>query len=319
MGFALRLSERMKPYYLLAGILLLFLIITPGSTTEEMAERTGKDCSTCHLDPSGGGELTKAGQEYLKAISLMTGDARQESIPPSRKKKLRLLRFIVGYLHIFMAIFWFGTILYVHIILKPSYAAHGLPRGEVRLGLVSMAIMAVTGVILTAFRIPSLSFLIKTRFGILLLLKIFLFLIMVGSTFFVVVFIGPKLGKKRKTEPLKAKGKFTLDELSAFDGTEGRPSYIAFKNGIYDVSQSQYWEGGKHFVRHEAGKDLTDQLTYAPHGEEKILDLPHEGELVIGEAMKTFPPAEKMFYIIAYMNLGMVVLITLILALWRWW
>ncbi len=309
----------MKLLHVIAGILLLFLASIPGSATEEMAEKTGKNCSCCHLDSSGGGELTKAGKEYLKAVSLTTGDVQEEPIPPSWKKKLRLLRFIMGYVHILTAIFWFGTILYVHIILKPSYAAHGLPRGEVRLGLVSMAVMAVTGVILTVFRIPSLSFLIKTRFGVLLLVKILLFLIMVGSALFVVAFIGPKLGKKRKTEPLKAKEKFTLDELSAFDGTEGRPSYIAYKNRIYDVSQSQYWKGGKHFVRHDAGNDLTDQLIYAPHGEEKILDCPQAGELVTGKAQKTPPPEEKIFYILAYMNLGVVILITLILALWRWW
>ena len=217
-----------------------------------------------------------------------------------------------------MAFFWFGTIIYVHIILKPSYAAHGLPRGEVRLGLVSMVIMAVTGVILTVFRIPSLSFLIQTRFGILLLVKIFLFLIMVGSALFVVIFVGPKLGKKRKAEPLKVKGRFTLDELSAFDGAEGRPSYIAYKDRIYDVSRSPHWEGGKHFIRHEAGKDLTDQLIHAPHGEEKILDCPQAGELVTGDAQKTLPPEEKTFYILAYMSLAMVVLVILILALWRW-
>ncbi len=263
--------------------------------------------------------MTKAGKEYLKAISLTTDDSQEKPISPNWKKKFRLLRFIAGYVHIFMAFFWFGTILYVHIILKPSYAAQGLPRSEVCLGLISMAVMAVTGVILTVFRIPSLSFLIKTRFGILLLVKILLFLIMVGSALFVVVFIGPKLGKRRKAEPLKAKDKFTLDELSSFDGTEGRPSYTAYKNRIYDVSQSQYWKEGKHFVRHNAGKDLTDQLIYAPHGEEKILDWPQAGELVTVKAQKASSPEEKIFYILAYMNLGMVILITLILALWRWW
>lgn len=309
----------MKFLRIIIGILLLFLAVIPCSATEEMAERTGRDCSTCHLDPSGGGELTEAGKRYLKKISLVTEDSQEISLPRTWKKRFRLIRLVAGYLHIFTAIFWFGTILYVHIILKPSYAAHGLPRGEVRLGLVSMAIMAVTGVVLTAFRMTTLSSFIETRFGILLLIKIFLFLIMVGSAVFVVAFIGPRLRKKRKDEPLKTHGKFTLDELSAFDGTEGRPSYIAYKDRIYDVSQSQYWEGGKHFVRHEAGKDLTDELIHAPHGEEKILDWPDKGELVISGAQKALPPAEKTFYIIAYLNLGMVILITLILALWRWW
>lgn len=309
----------MKPIHIFTGLILILLVIAHGFATEEMAEKTGKDCSSCHLDPSGGGELTKAGQEYLKTISRTTEDSQEKPISPNWKRRFRLLRFVAGYIHIFTAIFWFGTILYVHIILKPSYAAHGLPRGEVKLGLVSMAIMAITGIILTAFRIPSFSFLIKTRFGILLLVKIFLFLIMVGSAVYVVVVVGPKLGKRKKAEQLKPEGKFTSDDLSGFDGTEDRASYIAYKDKIFDVSKSPFWKEGKHFVRHEAGQDLTDILSQAPHGEEKILDWTQVGELVIEEEQKVIPPEEKIFYFMAYMNLGMVVLITLILALWRWW
>jgi len=37
-------------------------------------------------------------------------------------------RLAVGYIHFLTAIFWFGTILYVHLILKPTYAVGGLPR-----------------------------------------------------------------------------------------------------------------------------------------------------------------------------------------------
>ena len=97
----------------------------------------------------------------------------------TRSSAARLSRLFIGYLHILTGIFWFGTILYVHLILKPAYAAHGPPRGEVRVGLVSMAIMGITGTLLTVYRIPSLSVLYKSRFGILLLFKIALFLMMV--------------------------------------------------------------------------------------------------------------------------------------------
>jgi hypothetical protein len=55
----------MKLFYACAFLILFFLIIPCGNATEEMAEKTGKDCSYCHLDQSGGGELTKAGKEYL--------------------------------------------------------------------------------------------------------------------------------------------------------------------------------------------------------------------------------------------------------------
>ena len=57
----------------------------------------------------------------------------------------KIIRFIVGYVHLLTAIAWFGTILYVHILLKPAYAAKGLPKGELILGWMSMIIMSVTG------------------------------------------------------------------------------------------------------------------------------------------------------------------------------
>ena len=94
--------------------------------------------------------------------------------------------------------------LYVHLILKPAYAAHGLPIGEVRVGLVSMVIMGITGTLLTIYRIPSFSVLYQTRFGILLLIKIALFLMMLFTAFFVVLILGPKYGLLVEKVPQKA-------------------------------------------------------------------------------------------------------------------
>ena len=59
---------------------------------------------------------------------------------------------------------------------------------------------------------------------------------------------------------------FTLDELAKFDGSEGRPAYVAYQGIVYDVSQSFLWKGGKHQGLHRAGKDLTSELERAPHG-----------------------------------------------------
>lgn len=44
-------------------------------------------------------------------------------------------RLLIGSLHTLFGVFWFGTILYVDLILKLGYASRGLPRGEVKLGL----------------------------------------------------------------------------------------------------------------------------------------------------------------------------------------
>jgi predicted heme/steroid binding protein len=309
----------MKFFRFSTAILFLLIFSSFGNATEEMAEKTGKSCGFCHLDQSGGGELTKEGKDYLKKLASEGDETQKEVLQAGRKKGSDLIRFFVGYLHILIAIFWFGTILHVHLILKPSYAAHGLPRGEVKLGLVSIVLMAVTGTILSVYRISSLSILFSTRFGILLIIKVFLFLIMASTAFYVVFFIGPKLKKKKEVLHFEPEGDLTVDNLKLFDGTENRAVYFAYKGKIYDVSKSPHWTDGTHFRKHSAGADLTDMLKQAPHGEEKIIEMPQLGKLIPSQVKKKRPRHERIFYFVAYMNLVMVFLITLILALWRWW
>ena len=309
----------MRLFSIYTAILLLFLFSSFVNATEEMAEKTGKSCGYCHLDQSGGGELTETGKDYLKKLAVTSDEAQKEVRQAGRKKASDVIRLIAGYLHILTAIFWFGTILYVHIILKPSYAAHGLPKGEVKLGLFSIVMIAVTGVILSVYRITSLSILFNTRFGILLIIKVFLFLIMAGTALYVVLFIGPKLKKKKKALHPESKGNLTVADLMYFDGTEDRAVYFAYKENIYDVSKSEHWKNGTHFSKHRAGTDLTDMLKQAPHGEEKVTEMPQIGKLIPAKTKKVRPPHEKIFYFVAYMNLVLVFLITLILALWRWW
>jgi predicted heme/steroid binding protein len=64
--------------------------------------------------------------------------------------------------------------------------------------------------------------------------------------------------------------KFTLEELSTFNGKNGSPAYVAFKGKVYDVSDSSFWLDGDHLGAHEAGKDLTDEIDLAPHGPENL-------------------------------------------------
>ncbi len=308
----------MRLFFLCTAILLLLLFSSSVNATEEMAEKTGKSCGFCHLDQGGGGELTEAGKDYLKKLAVRSDEAQEEVLQVGRKKASDIIRLIVGYLHILTAIFWFGTIFYVHIILKPSYAAHGLPKGEVRLGLISIIILAVTGVILSVFRISSISILFYTRFGILLIIKVALYLVMAGTAFYVVLFIGPKLRKRKEAIPLESIGDLTIDDLKLFDGTEDQAAYFAYKGKIYDASKSKLWKNGTHFSKHNAGADLTDMLKQAPHGEEKIMELPQIGKLIPSQAEKKRPRHERIFYFVAYMNLVLVFLIVLILALWRW-
>lgn len=306
---------RNKNYIPIFLVVFIFSISfsVAGNATEEFAEATGAECQICHNDPLGGGKLTSIGQGYYLSISPGAEQNHTAKGPLSRIFKL-----IIGYIHIVTAFMWFGTILYVHLVLKPAYASTGLPPGEVKVGLASMVIMALTGVILTYYKIPSFSLLLSSPFGILLLIKIIIFSIMVLSALFVVLVIGPKL-KKKKTIKQSKSGQLTLAELANFDGEDGRPAYFAYKNIIYDVTQSKLWKTGNHMKRHHAGADLTDILSQAPHSEDKILAMPVVGKL--SETQETHPAEthKKVFYFMAYMNLGFVFVIALILALWRWY
>ena len=300
---------------LLRALLILtvfsWLYAAPCRATEEYATQTGKACEACHVDPAGGGELTAEGKAFVASRTPATAAPR---IAPAAK----VLRFAAGYLHLLTAILWFGTILYVHLVLKPAYAAGGLPRGEVRVGVLSMAVMGITGIVLTYYRVTSLDMLLHTRFGLLLLAKIFLYLVMVCSALYVVTVIGPKLRAKRRepgTAPLG--GEMSLDELGSCDGKEGRPAWFAYQGRLYDATASRLWKQGVHMGRHNAGEDLTEALKLAPHGFEKVELLPEVGALV-SQAGRKAPLHERVFFFMAYMNLSIVFLVVLILALWRW-
>ena len=294
-------------------ILTVTLFIAAGSSaTQDYAAATGVECHACHVDPLGGGELTERGKGYL--LSLSPEVANKST---SRTTASRFVQLFFGYIHIITAFLWFGTILYVHLVLKPAYASAGMPRGEVKVGLVSMAIMAITGIVLTYYKVPSFHFFVDSRFGILLLAKIVLFSLMVISALYVVFFIGPRLKGQKKT-PTGQTDKITLSGLAHYDGQENRPAYFSYKGKIYDVSRSKLWKDGNHMQRHQAGVDLTKTLSQAPHGEEKVLAMLEVGSLVDDKEDHPEELHKKIFFFMAYMNLAFVFTICLILALWRW-
>jgi predicted heme/steroid binding protein/uncharacterized membrane protein len=72
--------------------------------------------------------------------------------------------------------------------------------------------------------------------------------------------------------------RFTRKELMEFNGEEGKPTYVASKEKVYDVSNSRLWMGGKHQGLHSAGKDLTESVLNAPHGEEVLKKFEVVGE-----------------------------------------
>ncbi len=267
-------------FFLMSFLMALFLPSLSSAATD-YARQTGMECRECHVDATGGGPLTKAGEQFLSELKVK-GLHR----PLTRVQKI--VRFIIGYVHLLTAIAWFGTIFYVHILLKPAYAAKGLPKGELFLGWISIIILSLTGALLTVARIPAWKILFTTRFGILLSLKIFLFLIMVSTAFVVTFVIEPKLKKKLKTrwenDISRGRQGLTSEELHSFDGKEGRPAFIAYKGKIYDVTRSKLWKDGSHARKHLAGHDLTDALKTAPHAEDRILVMPEVGKLIEARA-----------------------------------
>lgn len=302
-------------FSIIFALILFSCFLVPGYAfaTPEYARQTGLECGACHVDAMGGGALTRQGMQFLDNLK-----AQGRYRPLSTAQ--RVVRLGAGYLHLMAAIMWFGTIMYVHVLLKPAYASKGLPKGELRLGWAAMIVTLVTGAFLTIARVPSWHMLYSTRFGILLSIKIFLFILMFVSALIVTVYIGPKLRQKLKSPVAASLARdITSESIAYFDGKEGRPAYIAYKGIVYDVTDSRLWKNGVHVMKHAAGNDLTDLLKTAPHGEDKVLTLPRVGMLAPVGQKPVKPFHERLFYFFAYMNLVLVFVITLIVALWRWW
>ena len=72
---------------------------------------------------------------------------------------------------------------------------------------------------------------------------------------------------------------FSIEELVQYDGSNGKPAYVAVNGIIYDVSIDATWGGGTHFSLY-AGKSLTAQFTKCHGGRLDVLrNLPQVGNL----------------------------------------
>ena len=71
----------------------------------------------------------------------------------------------------------------------------------------------------------------------------------------------------------------TLEELAEYDGTDGKPAYVAVDGVIYDMTDSPAWKEGGH-NGFQAGQDLTDAIkNESPHGVAKLDNVPAVGRL----------------------------------------
>ncbi len=303
--------KKQKSAGLIIALFIILLLPVTVSATPDYAEDTKQGCLICHLKEDGG-DINKMGLEFSASGYVWPPEGGYRVLGPVRKT----VRFAFGVFHIIAGFLWFGTILYVHLILKPAYASRGLPKGEVALGMISMIIVGITGALLTISKIRSLDVLYSSPWGITLSVKIAFYLVMISSALFVVLFIGPKLKKGIKKSVPEIPETFDPETLSHFDGKEGRPSYVAYKDKVFDMADLKLWKNGVH-MKHAAGHDLTDSLPKAPHGEEKLTGLTVVGKFDTSrKPPKT--PVQKLFYFIAYMNLVIVFCVLIVIAYWRW-
>ena len=71
---------------------------------------------------------------------------------------------------------------------------------------------------------------------------------------------------------------FTLEDLASFNGEDGEKAYIAYKGLVYDVTDVPAWNNGNH-DGNQAGKDMTEKFSDAPHGITVLDNLPLVGKL----------------------------------------
>ncbi len=79
----------------------------------------------------------------------------------------------------------------------------------------------------------------------------------------------------------------TKEQLKEFNGKDGKPAYIGYKGKVYDISKSDFWQGGEHMGRFKAGEDLTDTIDMSPHGEKNIFRYEAVDTLEDGTAQET--------------------------------
>jgi predicted heme/steroid binding protein len=319
----------------------VFFFSAPHLTaTPEFAEQTEKSCAFCHDGPNGG-PLTTAGKAFIRngysyPIPKRIIDKTIQLESPFH----RTVRGILGYIHLITAAIFVGTIFFVHMFLKPRSLRGGIPGGEKKLGLSCMSILAASGIYLTWYRLDRAAAFFDSRFGVLLFIKILLFVLLLALGILAVTLINKRMRREAQGQPgdgaAAAQARtgsggasgtaagappdgFSIGNLGRYDGKEGRPAYVMYRNKVYDVTESQKWKEGSHFTQHAAGTDLTKAMGNAPHTEEVLSRFPVVAAVSQDEkssGRKAFGIAQRIFVTMAYVNLAIVILILLCVGAW---
>jgi len=178
-----------KPLLALCAFIVVLALSFPayrGWATEDYARETGRECVGCHLDPR-----ARGAQQCWKSVSRGPGGSRENApgflpVSPRGPVRRRLPSPADG-----------CDVVRHHPVRSPSPQARicvpGFAPRELIVGWGSIVLIAVTGTILTFYRVPSTDALLHTRFGMLLMAKIGIFLVMTATAFIVTFVIGPRL------------------------------------------------------------------------------------------------------------------------------
>lgn len=272
--------------------------------TAAFGRQTGEDCTYCHETP--GGPLTAAGRAFREnGFQLPSpGDGGGGAATGPLLSLPGWVRVLLLWAHLVGMVAWLGAIVFVHVVQSPRIAGQGIPRGYLKLAWPSLATVGGSGLLLTLNDVAALGTIPDSRWGRILLAKIAVYLVLVGVATLATFVISPRLQRLADTaagHPLRAHDHYKAD---------GRVT-IAYEGRVYDVSASKLWRGGRHARRHEAWGDLTAEMANAPHGPEVLEQFP----VLLGGPAPT-PRAVRAFLVLAYSNLGLVLLVLLLVAAW---
>jgi predicted heme/steroid binding protein len=293
--------KRPFPWMLLSLVVVLLAVPTESvRALPDFAAETGLACGECHEGGADGGPLTEFGEEYMDRGYALPEEAAEQS--PQQSAASRWLRGLVRFVHLAVGVVWFGAIAYIHLFMGPRKLSKGLPRAEMRLGWFSIAVMAITGTLLSIWKLGSVEELWSTAFGAVWRVKVGAFLALV-----VVAAIATTALNRRMRRAAEV-------------GGPGACGLIRFAYGgkLYDATGSKWWEGGTHAGRHRAGTDLTEAMADAPHGPEVLDHVKLVGPVAKGCCKEGLPAAAKAFVVLAYVNLGLIAIVLFCVSFWGW-
>jgi predicted heme/steroid binding protein len=310
-----------------AGLALTVALPAGAWASPGYASRTGMACDYCHVAP--GGPLTEAGEAFkvngyeLPAVPDTTAvDGEGGGVPspgttvvppgggsdaPAPLLSLgRGLKGLLRWVHVLGVIAWFGGIFTVFFVQGREVAAGGIPRTYLRLAWPAIALVGASGLILLLDDVTGLDMLFGTRWGLMLLLKIVIFLVLVLIAAVATLLISPRLEQAataeapagRSQEQYRAQGRIT----------------VSYRGRVYDVTGSRRWPEGRHVNRHDAWKDLSSALADAPHGPEVLGRFILVEDSHVGEAGGS--SAKRLFSVMTTVVVMLMLAAVLVVAFW---